>query len=77
MTRVPLFATLLVLISPITFANAAEINVPQSITSLKATPQESNFYNLNIDTFIIPEAKTLITAVSGSKIFIGDRPSRI
>ena len=76
MKRVPLIATLLVFISPITFANAAEITVPQSITSLKVTPQESNFYNLNIDTFVIPEAKTLITAVSGNKIFIGDRPSR-
>jgi len=76
MKRVPLIATLLVFISPITFANAAEITVPQSITSLKITPQESNFYNLNIDTFVIPEAKTLITAVSGNKIFIGDRPSR-
>jgi hypothetical protein len=46
------------------------------IQSLSRTVQETNFYTLNIDSLIIPNSTSLITAVSGDKIFIGDRPTR-
>ena len=57
-------------------ALGADIAYPQSIQTLSRTVQETNFYTLNIDSYIIPNATTLITAVSGNKIFIGDRPTR-
>lgn len=47
------------------------------IAPYKSSTQESNFYSLNLDFYSIPEAKSLITAVSGQRVFIGERSSRV
>ncbi|MEI6648146.1 MAG: PQQ-dependent sugar dehydrogenase [Actinomycetes bacterium] len=57
-------------------SSAATINYPLAISPTLSSQQETNFYVVNFDPFVIPGASTTITAVSGSKVFIGDRPSR-
>ena len=57
-------------------ASGAVLSFPVNINSGSSVSQETNFYTLRIDPLIIPSATTLITAVSGEKIFIGDRPTR-
>lgn len=57
-------------------AQAEVITFPRKITQSPGSLQETNFYTISIDPVIIPNATTLITAVSGDKVFIGDRPTR-
>jgi hypothetical protein len=68
------FAVPLLAAGLITHANA--LDLIQEISPEKSSTQESNFYSLSLEQFQIPNAKSLLTAVSGDRIFIGDRPSR-
>jgi hypothetical protein len=69
--------TIAILIASTISAQAEEVKPPIEIEAEKSTIQESNFYSLALDVYSIPEAKSLITAVAGKKIFIGDRASRV
>lgn len=55
---------------------ASALDLGLEISPEKSSTQESNFYSLSLEQFLIPNAKTLLVAVSGNRIFIGDRPSR-
>jgi hypothetical protein len=57
-------------------ADPTVVTFPSTIGSTGTTAQETNFYKLNLDTFTVPNAQSLITAVSGNKVFIGERTSR-
>ena len=57
-------------------ASGAGISLPNRIDAGNGTVQETNFFTLIIDPLIIPGTTSLITAVSGEKLFIGDRPTR-
>jgi glucose/arabinose dehydrogenase len=59
-----------------TLSQASDLTFPLTISPTFGSQQETNFYTVNIDPFVIPGATTTITAVSGTKVFIGDRPSR-
>jgi hypothetical protein len=69
--------TLVIMVASSIPALAEESKPAIEIEAEKSIIQESNFYSLALDIYSIPEAKTLITAVAGKKVFIGDRPSRV
>jgi hypothetical protein len=79
MKRIALPLSLAALIMTVVPARADVVALPTPPSTISAstnTVQESNFYNLNLATFPIPGAASLITAVSGNSIFIGDRTTR-
>ena len=57
-------------------SSATGVVFPLSVTPTLSFQQETNFYVVKVDPFVIPGASTVITAVSGNKIFLGDRPTR-
>ncbi len=74
--RVPVVGLVLVLSILPSVSKAQDLTFPLAISTNQTSVQETNFYTLNIDSLIVPNATTLITAVSGSTVFIGDRPTR-
>ena len=54
------------------FAADGSTMIPANGSHIETT----NFYQVRMETFTVPTATSLISAVSGNKVFIGDRPSR-
>ena len=66
----------LVLLLLLPSAHVFAADAPIVITANGSHIESTNFYQVRMETFTVPSATSLISAVSGDKVFIGDRPSR-
>ena len=66
----------LVLLSVLPSAHVFAADAPTAIPANGSHIESTNFYQVRMETFTVPSATSLISAVSGDKVFIGDRPSR-